>query len=246
MSKRVLVLLMMTAALAALTAPVYAQTSTTEARATDSNPNTAAPGAPDPRAYLDDINGDKAMAWVKAHNDKTLTRLSSDPRFAQNQAVALKILQNNDRIALPDFARHGRIDNVWQDAKHPQGVWRRATWASYRSGKPVWKTILDIDALSKVEGKNWVFQGSQCLPPDETDCLIELSNGGTDASVIREFDTTTRTFVANGFVLPEGKQNVTWVDKDTLYVSREWQPGQLTASGYAYVTKSLKRGQSLD
>ncbi len=244
MSKRALGLLMMTAAFGALTAPAQAQT--TIAHAIDSNPNTAAPGTPDPRAYLDDINGDKAMSWVKAHNDKTLSRLSADPRFAQNQATALKILQNNDRIALPSFARHEMVDNVWQDARHPQGIWRRATWASYRAGKPAWKTILDIDALSKAEGKNWVFQGSDCLPPEQTDCLVELSNGGTDASVVREFDTTTRTFVKGGFVLPEGKQTVTWVDKDTLYVSREWQPGELTASGYAYVTKSLKRGQSLD
>jgi len=63
---------------------------------------------------------------------------------------------------------------------------------------------------------------------------------------VREFDTTTKRFVDGGFVLPEGKQNYAWLDKDTLIVGREWTSGELTDSGYAYVLKTLKRGQALD
>ena len=229
---------------------VSAQTSetqmTTIAKAIDSNPNVAAPGSADPRDYLDQIDGDQAMAWVKAHNDASLARLSQDSRFEQNRTDMLKILQATDRIPAPRFARNGMVDNFWQDGEHVQGLWRRASWASYRAGKPDWQTILDVDALSKAEGKNWVYKGKECLPPDYNLCLLTLSDGGLDASVVREFDIAKRAFVPGGFDLSAGKQDVTWLDKDTVYVSREFTPGEVTSSGYAYVTKVLKRGQSLD
>ncbi len=219
---------------------------TTIAKPAASNPNTAKPGDADPRAFLDAIDGKEALDWVRARNDASLAKLSKDPRFAQNQADMLKILQANDRIPSPSFAKHGNIDNFWQDAEHPQGLWRRASWESYQTATPKWDILLDIDALSKADGKMWVYHGSDCLPPDERYCLVSLADGGTDAEVIREFDTETKTFVKGGFDLPAGKQSATWVDKDTLYVSREWLPGEVTSSGYPYVTKRLKRGQTLD
>jgi prolyl oligopeptidase len=219
---------------------------TTIAKPAASNPNIAKPGDADPRAFLDAIDGKEALDWVRARNDASLAKLSKDPRFAQNQADMLKILQANDRIASPSFAKHGNIDNFWQDAEHPQGLWRRTTWESYQTASPKWDILLDIDAMSKADGKMWVYHGADCLPPDERYCLVSLADGGTDAEIIREFDTQTKTFVKGGFDLPAGKQSATWVDKDTLYVSREWLPGEVTSSGYPYVTKRLKRGQTLD
>ncbi|WEX79338.1 prolyl oligopeptidase family serine peptidase (plasmid) [Sinorhizobium numidicum] len=219
---------------------------TTVAKAIDSNPNKAPKDAADPRAYLNEIDGDKAMTWVKAHNVSTVSKLSKDQRYSEYQADILKILQATDRIASPGFAHGGMIDNFWQDGTHVQGLWRRTTWESYRSGKPQWRTILDVDALSKAEGTTWVFEGEDCLPPANNLCLISLSDGGKDADVVREFDVAKGEFVKEGFVLPEGKQSVTWVDENTMYVTREWTPGEVTASGYAYVTKVLKRSQSLD
>ena len=242
--------LMVATALGAMAAAspslLWAQMTTTTAKQVPSNPNIAAPGAADPRAYMDDIEGAKAMAWVKAHNDSTLARLNKDPRFAQYQAEMLKILQATDRIPAPDFARNGMIDNFWQDGDHVQGIWRRTTWESYQTANPQWDTIIDFDALSKAEGKNWVYKGADCLPPDNNICLISLSDGGLDAETIREFDVSKKAFVPGGFDLPAGKQSATWVDKDTLYVTREWAPGDLTTSSYAYITKKLTRGQTLD
>jgi prolyl oligopeptidase len=228
-------------------APLLAQTPmTTVAKPVDSNPNTAPKGSADPRAWLEDIDGAKPLAWVRAHNEASLARLSKDPRFETYRAEMLKILEATDRVPAPDFAHGGKIDNFWQDAQHVQGIWRRTTWESYRTRKPQWETILDIDALSKAEGRNWVWRGSNCLPPAYDICLVEVAEGGKDASVIREFDIRTKSFVKGGFDLPESKQSATWVDKDTLYVTREWTPGDVTASGYAYITKVLKRGQTLD
>ena len=219
---------------------------TTVAKSVASNPNIAGRDAADPRAYLDDIEGEKALAWVKAHNQATFDRLSKDPRFAQYESDMLKIVEATDRLAIPTFSKHGHVDNFWQDPEHKQGVWRRATWESYRSGTPQWDTLLDIDALSKADGKTWVYHGADCLPPEQRYCLVSLSDGGTDADIVREFDTVTKTFVKGGFELPAGKQSVSWFDHDTIYISREWQPGDVTTSGYAYITKALKRGQALD
>ncbi|WP_199170694.1 prolyl oligopeptidase family protein [Caulobacter sp. FWC2] len=203
-------------------------------------------GKNDPYLWMEEIEGARAMDWAKAQNAKTLPVLQGDKRYADLEAKALAILNAKDRAPGVSFAGDGSLRNFWQDADHVRGVWRKTSLESYRTADPAWETILDIDALSKAEGANWVFKGASCLPPEDTRCLVTLSNGGKDAVTVREFDTTTKTFVSNGFVLPEGKQNYTWLDKDTLLVGREWKPGELTKSGYAYVLKSLKRGQSLD
>jgi prolyl oligopeptidase len=202
-------------------------------------------GKDDPYKWMEEIEGERPLAWAKAQNTRSLAVLQGDSRYAGLENQALAILNAKDRVPGVSFAGDGSLRNFWQDADHVRGVWRKTTLESYRTAEPQWETILDIDALSKAENANWVFKGAGCLPPEETRCLVSLSNGGKDAVTIREFDTTTRTFVEDGFVLPEGKQNVSWLDKDTLLVAREWEPGQVTKSGYAYVIKAWKRGTPL-
>jgi prolyl oligopeptidase len=201
-------------------------------------------GAADPFLWLEDVHGARAQAWVKTENAKTLAVLQRDPHFSRFYANVLALNGAKDRIPAPELIG-GAVYNFWQDAAHPRGIWRTTTVADYATAAPAWKTVLDLDALAASEGKNWVWQGADCDSPDEQRCLIFLSDGGEDASTIREFDLPSAQFVAGGFLLPHGKQSVAWVDEDTLLVSREWQPGELTASGYAYVVKTLKRGQSL-
>lgn len=203
-------------------------------------------GKDDPYLWMEEIEGTRALDWAKAQNTRSLGVLQGDPRYADLEAKALSILNAKDRVPGVSFAGDGSLRNFWQDADHVRGLWRKTTLDSYRTAEPAWETILDIDALTKAENANWVFKGASCLPPEETRCLVALSNGGKDAVTVREFDTTTKTFVPGGFVLPEGKQNYAWLDKDTLLVGREWAPGELTDSGYAYVLKALKRGQALD
>jgi len=210
------------------------------------NPHTASADTPDPRQFLEEVEGPQALDWVRARNDRSLKHLMADPRFGENEAEMLKIVEATDRIPAPSFARGGKIDNFWQDKDHVRGIWRRTHWASYVSDTPDWETLLDFDALAAQEGRNWVYKGADCLPPEDNRCLISLSDGGKDAVTVREYDLTTKRFVEGGFDLPEGKQVVTWKDADTLYVAREWTPGEVTPSGYAYVTKVLKRGQKLE
>ncbi len=202
--------------------------------------------ATDPYLWLEEIDGDRAMAWVNEHNTRSLGVLQGDPRYEPLHQQALEIVQSRDRIPNPGFNHDGTIDNFWQDDSHVRGIWRTTTLDSYRSADPVWETILDFDALSAAEGKNWVYKGATCLPPEEARCLVSLSDGGKDAVTVREFDRTTRTFVADGFVLPESKGGASWIDEDTVLVSRDFGPGSLTSSGYPMIVKRLRRGQTLD
>ena len=203
-----------------------------------------ASAAEDPFLWLEDVNGPRAMAWVKAENAKTLAVLENDPHFAGFYADALQLAEAKDRIPVPSFVRN-QIYNYWQDESHVRGIWRRTTLDDFSQAEPAWETVLDLDALSATEKANWVWEGADCRWPEERRCLLLLSDGGEDAVTVREFDLVTKQFVPGGFALPRGKQDTAWEDDDTLLVSREWVPGEMTASGYPYVVKRLKRGQPL-
>lgn len=205
----------------------------------------AAPADNDPYAWMEEIEGARPLEWAKAENARSLPKLQNDPRYAGLYADALKIATAKDRIPTISFAGDGTVRNYWQDADHVRGVWRSTTLESYRTGDPQWRTILDLDALAKSENANWVWHNPSCLAPDDRLCLVELSNGGKDAAVVREFDAQAGKFVDGGFHIPEAKANYSWLDKDTLLVATEWTPGDLTQSGYPYVLKTLKRGQAL-
>ena len=204
-----------------------------------------APTPEDPYTWMEEIEGDRAMAFARSENERSLPLLRADARYGTLRQQALTILQAKDRIPGVGFSGDGALTNFWQDATHVRGVWRRTTLESYRTADPVWETILDVDALARAEGKNWVYKGSSCLPPSDRYCLIALSDGGKDAVVYREFDAVTKTFVAGGFETPEGKQNVSWLDKDTLLIARDWGPGTMTKSSYPFVLKAWKRGTPL-
>ncbi|MDP3493071.1 MAG: S9 family peptidase, partial [Hyphomonadaceae bacterium] len=200
--------------------------------------------AADEFLWLEDVNGKKSLDWVKEQNAKTDAVLKGDPRYEIFRKEALAILTAQDRTPEPTFRDDG-VDNFWQDAKQVRGVWRHTTLESYRSDNPKWQTVLDIDALAKREKKNWIYKGADCLAPEETRCLVSLSDGGKDAVVVREFNTVEKKFVSNGFSLPEGKHRIAWMDNDTILVATDFGPGTLTESGYPYIVKALNRGQKL-
>lgn len=194
----------------------------------------------DPFTWLEEVDAPKALTWVEGQNARSAKRLETDPRYATYLAEGRAIFTAKDRIPWPEF-RAGGVDNLWQDDAHVHGAWRHASLASYRSEAPAWETLLDLDALSKAEGRNWIWKGATCLKPAERLCLVRLSDGGGDAVEVREFDTASKTFVSGGFRLAEGKQDVAWLDRDTLVADRIWTPGDETPSGYAYVVKTLTR-----
>ncbi|HJV96320.1 MAG TPA: prolyl oligopeptidase family serine peptidase [Albitalea sp.] len=198
----------------------------------------------DPFLWLEDVQGEQALAWVRERNDASQKELTARPEYAPLRAQLLEVLNAKDRI--PYVARRGDwLYNLWQDETHKRGLWRRTTLADYRKPKPHWETVLDVDALAQAEGENWVWGGANCLGPDYRHCLLSLSRGGADAAVVREFDIATRRFVGDGFKLPEAKSDVEWIDADTIYVGTDFGPGSMTDSGYPRVIKRWKRGTPL-
>ncbi len=201
--------------------------------------------AADPHQWLEEVHGEKALGWAKAESERTLKGFQSDPRYQGLYDRALDVLQARDRIPMVQMRPDG-LYNFWQDQTNVRGLLRRTSLAGYRKAEPVWEPVLDIDALAKADGKSWVYKGMQCLPPAMSRCLVSLSEGGGDSTVIREFDTGTRRFVDGGFSLADGKQDAEWEDRDSIIVARDWGPGTMTESGYAFVAKRLRRGQDLD
>jgi prolyl oligopeptidase len=198
----------------------------------------------DPYFWLEDIHGEKSMAWVNKQNKASTARLESVPGFKEINRRILDVANSSRRIPYGD-TKGGYLYNFWRGRAHARGVLRRTTMEEYRKEQPAWETILDIDALSKLEKENWVYKGIEHLYPGYDRCLVTLSRGGTDAAVIREFDIPTRSFVKDGFYVPEAKSNAAWIDKDTIFVSADFGKGSLTKGGYARIVKVWKRGTPL-
>lgn len=205
----------------------------------------AAPASDDPYLWLEEIEGERALAQVKEWNKATEDLLTTSPNFEQYRARARAILDDEQQIAAPEDVMGGYVTNLWRDAGNPRGVWRISPIADYVAGKPQWRTLIDVDALGKKEGKSWVWHGADCLAPEYRRCLVSLSPGGTDADVVREFDRQTGQFIEGGFTVPEAKSDVTWLDQNRLLVASDFGSGSLTTSGYPRIVKIWTRGTPL-
>ena len=200
---------------------------------------------PDKYTWLEDIHGERPMAWVKSENERSQAVLEKNPHFATLQAEALKVLDSPGRIAFPGFSA-GYIYNTWQDADHVRGILRRTSLEDYLKPEPTWQTVIDFDALGRKDNQSWVSHGFSCLEPEEELCLTQLSAGGEDADTLREFNMKSGSFVEGGFALPRGKQRVSWVDSNTLLIGRDWGPGTMSEAGYPITVREWKRGTPLD
>ena len=208
-------------------------------------PAASAQPAADPNLYLEQIDGARALAKVRSWNASTLAVLERQPGFKDYRSKALALLSTNQKIAEPDAILGEMVLNFWQDEQHPRGIWRVSPLAAFASGQPQWRTLLDIDAMSKADNKKWVFKGATCLSPAYVDCMVSLSNGGGDAVEVREFDLDKAAFIAGGFFLPNAKSEVSWAGPHALFVGTDFGPGTLTDSGYARIVKLWNRGTSL-
>jgi len=208
---------------------------------------TPPPDPADPHGWLEDVLGERPLAWVRERSRATETLLQAEPGFDALRSALREVLDSREQI--PAVSRIGaHLYNLWRDADNPRGLWRRTTLDEYRKPQPAWETVLDLDALGRAEGESWVWSGATCLGPTYRRCLVQLSRGGADAHVTREFDLVDKRFVpaeAGGFALPEAKSQVEWEDADTVYVATDFGPGSLTESGYPRVIKRWGRGQPL-
>ena len=198
----------------------------------------------DPYIWLEEVHGAKPLAWVEEQNKRSLAVLKSDPRYQANYDSILKVLDATDRIPYAGLD-HQYAFNFWQDAEHAKGIWRRTTIADYANSSPNWDVLLDLDKLAADEKENWVWKGAQCSPTLKT-CLVNLSRGGGDAVVAREFDLVSKAFVKDGFFLKEAKSDVAIVDDNTVLFGTDFGPGSMTTSGYPRIVKIWKRGERIE
>ncbi|MFC6022819.1 prolyl oligopeptidase family protein [Plantactinospora solaniradicis] len=202
------------------------------------------PDLDDEFRWLEALSGADATAWVRARNSESLAALTDDPLFAGLTAALRQVLDSADRVPIVHWDGT-YLYNLWKDEAHPRGLWRRTTLDEYRRASPCWQVLLDVDALAAAEHEPWTWQGAIVARPGHERCLVRLARGGADASVVREFDLTRCEFVVDGFVLPEAKSDVGWIDADHIYVGTDFGPGSLTASGYPRIVKRWRRGTPL-
>ena len=192
--------------------------------------------------WLEEVTAEKALNWVKDENIRTTSILEQNPQFVKIQEEAEAILTSDDKLL-----RGGQFDgyfyNLYRGKTAVKGIWRRQAWEDYKNQADKWENLLDLDQLAKKEQKSWVYKGSDCRKENQR-CLLVLSDGGGDASHVREFDLTTKTFVEDGFITPESKSGVEWYDNDTVLLANTFGENSVTDSGYSLTIKVWKRGTS--
>ena len=218
-------------------------------------------------AWLDEIEGERALAWVAEHNAATRAVVEGTERFEAIRAETEAILDSPDRIPGVGQA-DGLLYSFWTDADHPRGLWRRTTWESYRAGAPgradddgaagsaaadgtQWEVLLDLDALGEAEGVTWVWHGAQVLrtgPLAGRRALVTLSDGGADTDVTRELDLDTGRFVPpaeGGFHREASKGSLSWADDEggSVLALADLGEGSLSPAGYPRQVRRLRRGQ---
>ncbi len=202
----------------------------------------------DPYLWLEDIDSIPALDWVRARNAETLSTLAATDAFARTEGAILGVLDSDAK--LPFVQKIGEFYyNFWTDASHERGIWRRTSMEQYRTAEPEWETVLDIDALNAAENEDWVWHGASVLRPGYRKALIDLSHGGSDADVTREFDLETFRFVSpenGGFFRPESKGGLGWIDDDTVFLSAGLGENSLTSSGYPRIAGRWRRGTPID
>jgi prolyl oligopeptidase len=199
----------------------------------------------DSHIWLEDIQGNRSIDWVNKQNAASTKLLKARPEFEPTRQKTLELLNSEDKI--PYFSRVGNfVYNLWTDQQNQRGLWRRTTIAEYQKPHPAWETVLDIDALGKAELESWTWAGANCFAPQYQRCLVSLSRGGSDATVVREFDLVAKKFITDGFSLPEAKSDLAWKDENTLYVGTDFGSGSMTKSGYPRIIKEWQRGTPLN
>lgn len=202
-----------------------------------------------PYAALEDVQGKAALDWVKARNKESAAVLESDQLFQTLKSEILEILDAKDRVPGISIRSRGTdvyVENFWQGPENVKGIFRRQSLADYKAKRENWETLIDVDKIAADEKTNWVFKGLLCAPIRWERCLLMLSKGGSDAVYTREYDLDKKQFVADGFVIPEGKLRIGWRDDDSIWLGADNGPGTMSKSGYPITVRVWVRGEPIE
>src|SRR3569833_113601 len=117
----------------------------------DDRPTASAPDD-DPYLWLEEIEGERALAFVEAQNRRTLSAYA-DAAFERDRDALAAIFDRPDNIPFVS-RRGGLLYNLWKDAGHPRGLWRRTTLEEFRQAQPQKKNKHNIDQLAADEGQD--------------------------------------------------------------------------------------------
>lgn len=198
----------------------------------------------DPYLWLEEVEGERAVLWAEQQSQDTLKRFGGEI-YEQDRDGLATLLDRPDKIPYI-YRAGGKVYNFWKDNANPRGVFRYTTLEDYQTDAPSWQLIIDLDDLATAENEDWIWGGATLLPSDNDRALIYLSRGGSDATVIREFDLERKEFLTDGFIFPESKGGVNWLDRDTLLVSRAYGEGHFTECGYSRTVRIWKRGNDIE
>jgi len=85
-------------------------------------------------------------------------------------------------------------------------LWRRTTFDQFRTPHPQWENLLDLDkACRGRKFKDWFAELDTNAAANPCTRDIEPFARRKRRVELREFDMATKTFVADGFALPEAK-----------------------------------------
>ena len=161
--------------------------------------------AADPYQWLEEILGDKPLAWIKERNAESVGELARTEPFHALDHRILGILDLDVAASRPS-RKSARITTTFSaNARNPRGLWRRTTLDEYRKDKPNWEIVLDLDELGKEEKVNWVWHGAQALKPENKLALISIFARVRRREGDLRPDLTTKSFVKDGYTLARGQ-----------------------------------------
>lgn len=178
-------------------------------------------------------------AFVTSQNARTDAALR-DADYDADVAKAARIM--GSAAHLRGLSRRGAwIYNFQTTADHPRGVWRRRADDGTMHPETGWDIVFDLDAYCDDTGADWHWRGAPTCPDNPERVLLRLSQGGSDQTLTREFDCSTKAFVDGGFSFGPERGHVGWLDIDTVLWSSA-SDGDETESSWPGVVRKVTRG----
>ena len=195
--------------------------------------------------WLEDIDSKVALKWVGRESNKSLDEMSKDEAFEKQRLRILKRLESKEKLLRVQI-QDNFVYNFWKDENYPRGLWRRAPLNLFIKGKDYdWENLLDIGLLSKQESKKWVYKGVHFIPDSKDNVVLKLSDGGKDASYLREFSLQTKTFLSgkNAFDFPESRYTSLVLNQKQMLIGDTLNSKYLTSSNYPRRLKLFTKGE---
>lgn len=213
-----------------------------------SNHSNVADTAQDPFLWLEEMGGDRLKAFIETHNQKAEGILDSTDFFRSTRERVEAAALSSDKVDTTFSVLEGSVYQVAYSEDYPAGVFRRAPLPEFLSaaGKPRWEVLLDVATAGEDSESPPSLTAFQCKKFSRIRCLLAFSPNGGDATETREFLPDGRSFVADGFHIPLGKQSTGWVDENTVVASVALDEGELLETTYPATLRLVKRGESLD